>query len=154
MGIQDEILTITLNLNIDSSKITCSKRWKVISFIFIVFVTERFLKGWIDCCFYLFIYHFLLLSKYICLHLPTTTFPCPAHPHLPLNPTPIWLCPWVLCTCSLMNFIFIVELLVKYLLHALYCQIVHLTPASCTESFMWDSSRLAEHPHITLVNSS
>ena len=39
--------------------------------------------------------HLLLIFKYSCLCFPTTTSP-PT-----LNPTPLWLCPWVLYTHSL-----------------------------------------------------
>ena len=31
---------------------------------------------------------FLLMFKYSCLHFPTTTFPCPTHPHLLLTLQP------------------------------------------------------------------
>ena len=48
-----------------------------------------------------FIFIIFLLFKYS-LHFSTTTLPHPAHPHLPPSfLSPLWLCPWVLYTCSL-----------------------------------------------------
>ena len=44
---------------------------------------------------------FVLLFTCSCLHFPATTSPCPPPT---LNPSPLWLCPWVLYTCSLMTF--------------------------------------------------
>ena len=36
-----------------------------------------------------FIFLFLLLFKYSCLHFPTTTLPCPTHPYLPSSILPL-----------------------------------------------------------------
>ena len=44
---------------------------------------------------------FLLFFKYSCLHFHPTSASHPTCPHLPPSNTPLWLCPCVLYTCSL-----------------------------------------------------
>ena len=53
---------------------------------------------------FFFFSFFLLMFEYNCLHFTTTTFPHPTHTHLPPNPTPPWLHPWVPHTCSFTSF--------------------------------------------------
>ena len=50
---------------------------------------------------------FLLLFRYSCLHFPATTFPCPAHPHLPPSILP----PLALSMGPLFILVFDLELL-------------------------------------------
>ena len=50
-----------------------------------------------------FFVYILLLFKYSCLHFLTTTLLSHTYPPPTLNPTPLWLCPWVLYICSLMT---------------------------------------------------
>ena len=43
---------------------------------------------------------FLLMFKYSCLHFPTTTFPCPTHPHHPPSPPTLSpISPWLHPCC-------------------------------------------------------
>ena len=57
---------------------------------------DYFFPSQSDFIIFSFLNHFLLLFEYSCLHFPTNIFLCPT-----LNPTPFWLCPPVLDTCSL-----------------------------------------------------
>ena len=49
---------------------------------------------------------FLILFNYSCLHFPPNDSPPPqSSPPPTLNPTPLWFCPCVLYTCSLLPFL-------------------------------------------------
>ena len=64
-----------------------------------IFLKEKVLN-FIFFIFYLF---FLLLFKYSCAHFTPTTPPSPPIPTFHPQSYPTWLCPCVLCTCSLMS---------------------------------------------------
>lgn len=48
-------------------------------------------------------FNYLLLFKYNCLHFPLPLPPPHPSPPPTLSPSLLWLCPWVLCTYSLMT---------------------------------------------------
>ena len=76
-----------------------------------------------DFILFFFLFLFLLLFKYSCPHFPPTTPPPHASPPPTLEPTPLWLCPCVLYTCSLMALPLLSPIMPSYF-PSCHCQFV------------------------------
>ena len=92
-GLRLKCLQYLKNYETTALQFECSLEWSTSG-------SQQFMQGCGEDDFILF---YFLLFMYSCLHFSVTTFPTHPLPPPTLNPSPLWLCPWVLYTCSLMT---------------------------------------------------